>query len=141
MGSGRPVTRTIAGPRVARKKEGNSNYEWEYHLCTDEGSLLLGGLHSLVAKLLRVDAQRIRDASTKAHGLNQERNQAADIIEPGAVGEILQSLRALDARSHFRIDQRKFRTELRMTHDEIIRDSLQRWRKTQTGLHTHDQQI
>src|SRR5215469_2965775 len=68
--------------------------EWEDHLGADLRGRFLRSLHALVAELLRVDTQGIRDTRTEAQSLDQERNQSTDVIQPSALSKILERLRA-----------------------------------------------
>src|SRR5438105_2299847 len=58
------------------------------HFGAQLGGQFFSGLSSLVAKFFRVDAQRIGHTGTETHGLNQQADEAADILQAGSRSQI-----------------------------------------------------
>src|SRR5215470_9443626 len=58
----------------------------KYHLGADLGGHFLGSLHALVTKLFRIHPQGVRNAGAESHGLHQQRDQAAYVVQAAPIG-------------------------------------------------------
>ena len=77
--------RMTAGPigdDEERRKQ--AEHEREDELGADLGRQLLGTLHALVAEFLGIDPQRLADAGAELERLDQQADEATDVLEPGA---------------------------------------------------------
>ena len=71
-----------------KQDQGNDHFDGRL------GGLFFGALAALGAQGIGMHAQGLGDAGSEAVGLNQGRDQRADVIDPGALGQIAERLNA-----------------------------------------------
>ena len=86
-------------------------------------------------------AEGLSDAGTEAIGLNQCTNQGADIVNPGAIDQITQSLGAGLAGAHLEVDQVELIAEIGMGVVQILAHAHQRLIERKSGLDADDGEV
>ena len=116
-------------------------HQREHHLDAGLRRRFLGALAALGPQRLRVDPQRLRDAGAELVGLDQHRDERAEVVDAGAVGEIAQRLGARLAGAQLEVDQPQLVGELGIGERQLGADALQRLVEPEAGFDADHQQV
>ena len=131
-----------AGPIVTTQIAGKmQNDEREDHLDAGLRRRFFGALAALGPQRLGVHAQRLRDARAELVGLNQHRDERAEVVDAGAIGEVAQRLGAGLAGAQLEVDEPQLVGEIRIRERQLAADALQRLIEAEPGFDADDQQV
>ena len=96
----------------------------------------------LVRSVSEYDAQRLRHAGAELVGLDQHRDERAEVVDAGAVGEIAQRLGARLAGAQLEVDQPQLVGQLGIRERQLAcRPACSAWSRPRPGLDADHQQV
>ena len=105
------------------------------------GAHFLGALAAPRAQVIRMHAQGLGDAGSKALGLSEHRHQGFNVIESSAARQLSQSFNPGLADAHLEIDHLQFIAEFGMHDLQFLGHAQQGLIETEPCFHADDQEI
>ena len=119
----------------------NKYYQWGNHLDGGLCRLFFGPLPAFRAEGIGMHPESLGDAGAEAISLNQCTHKRADVVNPGAIDQIAESLGPGLAGAHLEVYQVEFFAEIGMGMVQILADAHQGLVEGEAGLNANDGEV